>query len=298
MQLYSIITKKGNILATGFFALLDDIAVLMDDISTMTKTATKNTAAILGDDLAVNASKASTFSSSRELPVLWKITKGSILNKIILIPLIMTLNYYYPSVVIYLLIAGGLFLAYEGVHAVWEYIFPHNEHNEEGEVVKEPQSEDEKVKSAILTDFILSIEIVLIALSTVTDATFKEQVIVVSLVSLGATVGVYALVALLVRIDDFGLSIASGASEDSFKYKFGMSLVRALPVIIRILSVVGTIAMLLVAGEIFLHNIHLVHDILHQIPNLMAALIAALIAGGVVMMIVNTIKWIIGAVKK
>jgi predicted DNA repair protein MutK len=295
MQLYSIITKKGNILATGFFALLDDIAVLMDDISTMTKTATKNTAAILGDDLAVNASKASTFSSSRELPVLWKITKGSILNKIILIPLIMTLNYYYPSVVIYLLIAGGLFLSYEGTHAIWEYIFPHNE---ESELKKEPRSEDEKVKSAILTDFILSIEIVLIALSSVTDAPFKERVVVVSLVSLLATVGVYALVAFLVRIDDFGLSIANGASEESFKYKFGMSLVTLLPIIIRILSVVGTIAMLIVAGEIFLHNIHLVQDILHQIPNFMAALIASLIAGGVVMMFVNSIKWLVGFIKK
>jgi len=283
-------------MASGFFALLDDIAMLMDDISTMTKTATKNTAAILGDDLAVNAAKASTFSSSRELPVLWKITKGSILNKIILIPLIMALNYYYPSVVIYLLIAGGLFLAYEGAHGVWGYIFPHEESSEEG--TKVTLSEDEKVKSAILTDFILSIEIVLIALSTVTDAPFNKQVMVVSLVSLGATVGVYALVALLVRIDDFGLSIASKAQEGSSRYKFGMSLVKALPIIIRVLSVVGTFAMLLVAGEIFLHNVHIVEEILHQIPNLMAALIAALVAGAAVMAVVNSIKWIISIVKK
>jgi len=283
-------------LATGFFALLDDIAMLMDDISTMTKTATKNTAAILGDDLAVNASKASTFSSSRELPVLWKITKGSILNKIILIPLIMALNYYYPTVVIYLLIAGGVFLSYEGAHGVWGYIFPHNEGEDKEE--KSGLSEDEKVKSAILTDFILSIEIVLIALSSVTDAPFNKQVIVVSLVSLGATVGVYALVALLVRMDDFGLSIASNEPEDSFKYKFGMMLVKSLPIIVRILSIVGTFAMLLVAGEIFLHNIHIVEEILHQIPNYMAALIISLVVGAVVMAIVNSIKFIINSIKK
>ena len=283
-------------MASGFFALLDDIAMLMDDISTMTKTATKNTAAILGDDLAVNAAKASTFSSSRELPVLWKITKGSILNKIILIPLIMTLNYYYPSVVIYLLIAGGIFLAYEGAHGVWGYIFPHNEGGEKEET--KSLSEDEKVKSAILTDFILSIEIVLIALSTVTDAPFNKQVLVVSLVSFGATVGVYALVALLVRIDDFGLSIASDAPRDSGRYKFGMALVKSLPIIIRVLSIVGTFAMLLVAGEIFLHNISIVHDILHQIPNFMAALIAALVAGAAVMAVVNGVKFIINIFKK
>jgi len=208
----------------------------------------------------------------------------------------MTLNYYYPSVVIYLLIAGGLFLAYEGAHGVWGYIFPHNE-GEDNEQ-KSTLSEDEKVKSAILTDFILSIEIVLIALSTVTDAPFNKQVLVVSLVSLGATVGVYALVALLVRIDDFGLSIASNEPKDSFKYKFGMALVRSLPIIIRVLSVVGTFAMLLVAGEIFLHNIHIVHDILHQIPNYMAALIASLVAGAVIMAVVNSFKWIIGSFKK
>jgi predicted DNA repair protein MutK len=282
-------------LASGFFALLDDIAMLMDDISTMTKTATKNTAAILGDDLAVNAAKASTFSASRELPVLWKITKGSILNKIILIPLIMALNYYYPSLVIYLLIAGGLFLSYEGAHALWGYIFPHETKQHS---TKESLSEDAKVKSAITTDFILSIEIILIALSSVTSASFYNQVVVVSLIAFGATVGVYALVALLVRIDDFGLSIADKSEVGSARYKFGMGLVKSLPIIIRVLSIIGTFAMLLVAGEIFLHNIHLVHDILHQIPNYMAALIASIIAGGAVIGIVNSIKYIIKLIKK
>ena len=284
-------------MTSGFFLLLDDIAALMDDVATMTKTATKNTAAILGDDLAVNAAKASSFSASRELPVLWKITKGSILNKIILIPLIMALNYYYPKVVIYLLIAGGLFLAYEGAHGVWGYIFP-NSHNENDESEKKGLSEDEKVKSAILTDFILSIEIVLIALSAVVDAPFKTQVMVVSLVSFGATIGVYGLVALLVRIDDFGLSIAKDEKKESIKYRIGMFLVSSLPIIIRALSVLGTFAMLLVAGEIFLHNIHIVHDILHHIPNYMAALIAAIIAGAAVMAVVNGAKFIIKFFKK
>jgi len=280
-------------LSLGFFALLDDIAMLMDDISTMAKSATKNTAAILGDDLAVNAAKASNFSASRELPVIWKITKGSFLNKIILIPLIMALNYYYPKVVIYLLIGGAIYLAYEGTHALWNYIFPHSKEEKE----EKKLSEDEKVKSAILTDFILSIEIVLISLNSVREADFITQVIVVTLIAFGATIGVYGLVALLVKIDDFGLFIAKDENKNSFQYKFGMFLVKLLPIIIRILGVVGTFAMLYVAGEIFLHYIHTFEEIFHSIPTYMAALIVSILVGGVVMIVVYLFSLIKGLFK-
>jgi len=272
-------------LSSGFFALLDDIAILMDDVSSMTQQATKNTAAILGDDLAVNAAKASDFAPSRELPVIWKITKGSILNKIILTPLIIALNYYFPVVVKYLLIIGALFLSYEGAHALWGYFFP-NEHHDTTKKLTEKQ----KVKSAIVTDFILSIEIILIALYSVQEAPFVKQAIVVFLVALAATVGVYSLVALLVRVDDFGAKITNSVKEGTFGFKFGNFLIKSLPIIIKILSIIGTFAMLLVAGSIFMHQFHIIADIMHQIPNFMANLITAIIAGGAVMSIVNIFK--------
>jgi len=278
-------------LASGFFALLDDISVLMDDIASMSKVAAKKTSAILGDDLAVNASKASNFSSSRELPVLWEITKGSFINKIILIPLIMALDYYFPSIVHYLLLIGALYIAYEGVHGLWGYIFPHNEGKEKREEV----SEKEKIKSAIITDFVLSIEIILIALSSVEDSPFLTQVIVVTLIAFGATIGVYSLVALLVRLDDIGFAIASNEPEDSFKYKLGKFLINALPFLIKTLSVVGVFAMLLVAGSIFAHSFK---ELEHIIPGLMGELILAILIGGFVMLIIDGGKFILSKIKK
>jgi predicted DNA repair protein MutK len=280
-----IILKKGVVLASGFFALLDDISILMDDVASMSKVAAKKTSAILGDDLAVNASKASNFSSSRELPVLWAITKGSFINKLILIPAIMALNYYFPHVVHYVLLVGALYIAYEGVHGLWGYIFPHNEHGEKKQV-----SEKEKIKSAIITDFILSIEIVLIALDSVKEASFTTQVVVVSLVAFGATIGVYSLVAFLVRLDDIGFAIAQNEPEDSFKYKFGQFLIKSLPFIIKALSVIGVFAMLLVAGSIFVENFKEIEEL---IPGVMGELIAAIIIGGFVMLFIDGGKFLI-----
>ena len=271
-------------MASGFFALLDDIAVLMDDVAVASKVAAKKTAGILGDDLAVNAAKASGFESSRELPVLWAITKGSLLNKVIIVPLLLLLNYYFPQVIVPILLLGALFLSYEGAHGVWGYLFPHKvSHNEE------PMSEREKIRSAIITDFILSIEIVLIALASVRDLGTIEQVTVISLIAVAATIGVYGLVALLVRLDDIGFAMARGAKEESLKHKFGMLLVRSLPFIIKILSIIGIFAMLLVAGGIFMHNLDILHQIAHEshIPQLIAELIFALLIGGVVMLLID-----------
>jgi len=280
-------------LASGFFALLDDIATLMDDVSTLSKVATKNTAGILGDDLAVNAAKASTFKPSRELPVLWAITKGSFLNKIIIIPIMLALSYFFPQAITPILLIGGTYLAYEGAHGIWGYIFPHTD--EEGN--KKQISEKEKIKSAIITDFILSIEIVLIALASVKDSNIYVQVAVVSFVAFLATIGVYGIVAFLVRLDDMGYAIARGEDESSFKYKFGMMLVKSLPIIIRILSIIGVFAMLLVAGGIFMHNIPTLHEIMHSIPTLVAELIAALLIGGLAMLIFDGTKFIIKKIK-
>jgi predicted DNA repair protein MutK len=274
-------------LASGFFALLDDIAMLMDDVSTQAKVASKQTAGVLGDDLAVNASKASSFKPSRELPVIWAITKGSFLNKIIIIPIMLLLSFYFPKAITPILLLGGLYLSYEGAHGIWGFIFPHTD--EDGN--KKQISEKQKIKQAIITDFILSIEIVLIALSTVKDSNIYIQIGVVSIVALLATIGVYGIVAFLVRLDDIGFYIAKNKSKDSFLYKFGMFLVSLLPIIIKILSVVGVFAMLLVAGGIFMHNIEILHKILHDIPTLISELIIALLIGGVLMILIDGIKY-------
>ena len=279
-------------MASGFFALLDDISVLMDNSATMAKTAAKNTAGVLGDDLAVSASKASNFHASRELPVLWAITKGSLLNKIIIVPVMIALSYYFPSAIVPILVLGGLFLAYEGAHGIWGYIFPHDNHEEKKEI-----SEKQKIKEAITTDFVLSIEIVLIALSTVQDSSLSTKIFVVSIISFLATVGVYGIVALLVRIDDIGYAIAEDAENGSAKEKFGLKLVSSLPIIIRILSIAGTFAMLLVAGGIFMHNFHILHEVMSSIPTLMGELIAALIAGGFSMLLIDGSKFLISKIR-
>jgi len=274
-------------MASGFFALLDDISMLMDNTVAITKVAAKNTVGVLGDDLAVNAAKASTFKASRELPVLWAITKGSLVNKVIIIPIMLALSYYFPQAIVPILLLGGAFLSYEGAHGIWGYIFPHEEDSKKQEV-----SEKTKIRSAIITDFILSIEIVLIALSTVINQPLQTKIFVVTIVTFLATIGVYSLVALLVRLDDIGLALAENRPQNSFKYKFGMKLVSSLPFIIKVLSIVGVFAMLLVAGGIFMHNIHILHEIMHSIPTLMAELISALLAGGFLMLIIDGSKYL------
>lgn len=287
-------------MASGIFALLDDIAALMDDVAVMGKMAGKKTAGILGDDLAVNAEKASGFMSSREIPVLWAITKGSFLNKIIILPIAFLLSAFLPTAVTVILIIGGLYLAYEGAEKIYEFLFPHahpSEKPELEELTKEEAlaREKEKIKSAILTDFILSVEIVIIALGTVTGEPILNQIIVVSLIALVATVGVYGIVALIVRMDEFGAKLISlNERDDSFSDKVGEFLVNALPKVIKGLSVIGTIALLLVSGGIFMHNIHFLHGILENIPSIILEFFIGLIVGFIVLLIINLGKkvWI------
>jgi predicted DNA repair protein MutK len=272
-------------MASGFFVLLDDIAAIMDDVAVMSKVAAKKTAGILGDDLAVNAEKASGFISSRELPVLWAIAKGSLLNKIIILPIAFLLSNYLPIAVIVILILGGIYLAYEGAEKIFEYFFPH-EHKHE-DIVSQPMTEEEilslekvKIKSAIVTDFILSVEIVIIALGTVIGEPISSQIVVVSIIALVATIGVYGIVALIVRMDEAGLKLISmSKNENSIGTKIGTVLVKALPVVIKSLSVIGTIALLLVAGGIFMHQIPFLHGILPQIPSIITEFTVALIIG-------------------
>lgn len=270
---------------SGIFALLDDVAMLMDDVAVMTKVAGKKTAGILGDDLAVNAEKATGFAASRELPVLWAITKGSFLNKLVILPVAFALSAFAPWVIEPILIAGGLFLAYEGVEKVIHVAFHRNAAKTSSD---QRPPEKERIRSAIVVDFILSVEIVVIALGEVMDAELAVQIAAVSAIAILATVGVYGVVALLVRMDDAGLALMQRTS--AFAQGLGRFFVAALPVVIKVLSVVGTAALLLVSGGIFHHHIPGVHPWLHHVPALLADAALGLAGGLVVVGAVSAIK--------
>lgn len=281
-------------MAAGIFAILDDIGALLDDVAAASKVATGKTAGILGDDLAVNAEKATGFVSSRELPVLWAITKGSFLNKLIIVPIALLLNAYLPIAIQYILIFGGAYLAYEGVEKIIEFLFhrkkkPHPPTLEPTSEAPEV-SEKQKIKSAIATDFILSIEIVIIALGSVLKQTLPVQIITVVIVAILATIGVYGFVALIVRMDDAGYLLIRVSKKSGFLTKLGHLLVSALPIVIRVLSVVGTLALLLVAGGIFTHSISELHHFLPTVPDLLKELFYGLIVGSIVFLLLLVFK--------
>ncbi|MEJ2114081.1 MAG: DUF808 domain-containing protein [Flavobacteriaceae bacterium] len=285
-------------MASGFFALLDDIATLMDDVAAMSKITTKKTAGILGDDLAVNAEKASGFVSSRELPVLWAISKGSLLNKLIILPIAFLLSAFLPWAVQVILLLVGIYLAFEGAEKVYEFFVPHKEKSHrsktESHLEKDVlEQEKKKIKSAIITDFVLSVEIVIIALGTVLGESILFQVLVVSIVAIIATIGVYGIVALIVRMDDLGLYFIQMDSGKGFLKFIGNLLVQALPKIIKALSVVGTIALLLVAGGIFVHNIDFLHHALEFLPSILRDFVIGLSVGFLALFIFKGLKWLV-----
>lgn len=280
-------------MASGFFAILDDIAALMDDVAINAKLATKKTAGILGDDLAVNAEKSTGFVSSREIPVLWAITKGSFINKLIIVPVTLLLNMFLPAAIIVILVLGGFYLAFEGVEKIAEYFFHKNQTAKQAdiEVIKQgAELEKVKIKSAVTTDFILSVEIVIIALSTVLNKNLSLQILTVSVVSIIATVGVYGIVALVVRMDDFGFKLIDKSNKKGILNELGKLLVKALPMVIRIFSVVGTIALLLVSGGIFSHNIEYLHHILSEWPTIIKEFIFGVLGGIFALVLVTFVK--------
>lgn len=277
----------------GLFAILDDIALLLDDAAVMSKVAAKKTAGILGDDLAVNAERATGFRASRELPVLWAITKGSFINKVIIVPLALLLSAYASWLIIPILLLGGCYLSYEGVEKIFHY-FTHKDHGKpsiEGAVDEKELllKEKAKIKSAVRTDFILSIEIIMIALGTVMEHPLIIQVIVVTMIAILATVGVYGVVALIVRMDDMGFFLIARAERlkgmlARMLRASGSFLVASLPWVIRALTVIGTIAMLLVGGGMFTHNLHALHHATEMMP---AFFINLLIGGAVGLVLVG-----------
>lgn len=290
-------------MASGIFAILDDIAALMDDVAVASKIAAQKTAGLLGDDLAVNAEKATGFLSSREIPVLWEITKGSLVNKIIIIPVVLILNYFLPIAITIILLIGGFYLAYEGVEKVIQYI---NSKRKKGsddakknavDNINDEGDEKAKIKSAITTDFILSVEIVIIALSSVLAKSLTVQIVTVSVIAIVATVGVYGMVALIVRMDDAGYKLIKKSENQGYLATLGNILVNALPVVIKSLSIIGTIALLLVSGGIFVHNIDFLHHLLPTVPSIVKEFLVGIVAGLLAIPIFNLAKKAVAAFK-
>ncbi|MCK9473711.1 DUF808 domain-containing protein [Sulfurimonas sp.] len=278
-------------MASGILLLLDDIAMLADDVAVASKIATQKTAAILGDDLAVNAQKATGFEQSRELKIIWAITKGSLKNKAIILPIAFILSALAPFLITIALILGALFLLYEGTEKIEEYMFHKKDEGKNEELLNSTKDnilevEKQKIKSAILTDFILSIEIVVIALGAVENQPFVVQVSSTVFVALFATFGVYGLVAMIVRMDNVGFWLISKNHPKS-----GNTLISAMPKLIKTLAFVGTFAMILVGGSILAHKIEFFHRYyIESLPTIVNNLIIGLVIGVVVLAIIKVFK--------
>lgn len=299
-------------MASSLLLLLDDIATVLDDVAVMSKMAAKKTAGVLGDDLALNAQQVSGVRSERELPVVWGVAKGSFVNKLILVPLALLISVVAPWLINPLLMIGGLFLCYEGVEKVLHSLKHKKVKTEEAAEIEFntietdlAQFEKEKIKGAIRTDFILSAEIVVISLGTVATAAFGTKVMVLSLIAIVMTVGVYGFVAMIVKIDDLGLYLTEQAS--SFKQSIGRGLLAFAPKLMKTLTIVGTLAMFLVGGGIIAHTIPWFHhltedsvDHIQHIPNVgniigavtptLINLVIGFVAGLVVLLIVAMIQ--------
>lgn len=286
-------------MASGILAVLDDVAMLLDDAAAMSKVAVKKTAGLLGDDLAVNAEKATGFHASRELPVIWSIAKGALINKLIILPIAFLLSAYTPWLIVPILLIGGAYLSYEGAEKVYEWFtHPHIKKPAASETSDKKEilfSEKEKIKAAIRTDFILSVEIIVISLDTVIEQSLAIQVMVVSFIALVATAGVYGVVALIVRMDDSGFYLVERAKSlkgtvATATSKTGELLISSLPKIIRLLAIIGTIAMLLVGGGMYVHNIDALHHFVSVVPTLLADLLVGLTIGMVLVFSMQLLK--------
>ncbi|CAH6801562.1 DUF808 domain-containing inner membrane protein YedI [Vibrio chagasii] len=254
----------------SLLTLLDDIATVLDDVALMSKVAAKKTAGVLGDDLALNAQQVSGVSAEREIPVVWAVAKGSFKNKLILVPAALLISAFIPRLIMPLLLIGGLFLCFEGAEKILEKLFPHaHQDDEKGEDTSTGESIEEyekrKVAGAIRTDFILSAEIIVIALGTVTGTSILTQVLVVSLIAVVMTIGVYGLVAGIVKLDDLGFYLQRTSNGSAVKTKLGNGLVSFAPKLMKMLAVVGTAAMFLVGGGIVVHNVPAIHHLIEPI---------------------------------
>lgn len=261
---------------SSLFTLIDDIASILDDVALMTKIAAKKTVGVVGDDLALNANQVTGASSDRELPIVWAVTKGSLVNKIILIPIALLLSAFLPWLIVPLLMIGGAYLCFEGVEKILHKFIAHEEHEE-----KITFNEAAKIKGAIRTDFILSAEIIIIALGELTEASLLTRIISLSIVGIGITIFVYGLVALIVRADDFGLYLIK---KGGVAKSIGKAILVIMPKFMRSLSFIGTLAMFLVGGGIFVHNVDFIHHLLadYQLADGLLGNVATLVVGVIV----------------
>lgn len=261
---------------SSLFTLIDDIASILDDVALMTKMAAKKTVGVVGDDLALNANQVTGASSDRELPIVWAVTKGSLVNKVILIPIALLLSAFLPWLIVPLLMIGGAYLCFEGVEKILHKFIAHEEHEE-----KITFNEAAKIKGAIRTDFILSAEIIIIALGELTEASLLTRIISLSIVGIGITIFVYGLVALIVRADDFGLYLIK---KGGVAKSIGNAILVIMPKFMRSLSFIGTLAMFLVGGGIFVHNVDFIHHLLadYQLADGLLGNVATLVVGVIV----------------
>ncbi len=295
---------------SSFFALFDDIATILDDVSVMTKVAAKKTAGVLGDDLALNAQQVSGVPVNRELPVVWAVAKGSFINKLILVPSALVISAFAPWAVTPLLMVGGAFLCFEGVEKLAHKFLPHGDtadgnHAARAEALQDASVdmvafERDKIKGAVRTDFILSAEIIAITLGAVAGADMLRQTIVLAGIALVMTVGVYGLVAGIVKLDDLGLYLSTKRSQAVAW--LGKRIVAAAPYLMKTLSVVGTAAMFMVGGGILTHGIAPLGAAIEHVaaatgsgllPVLTSTLLSALfgiVAGAVVLGAVSLVK--------
>ncbi|MDO6721014.1 DUF808 domain-containing protein [Psychrosphaera sp. 1_MG-2023] len=268
----------------SFFALFDDIALILDDVAAMTKVAAKKTAGVLGDDLAVNAEQVSGVKANRELPVVWAVAKGSFINKLFLVPAALAISVYLPWLIVPLLILGGLFLCFEGAEKILESFHQSDNktnekkaaHKELVEAVKDEtvdlvEFEKNKIKSAIRTDFVLSAEIVIISLGTLVTASLSDKITVLSIIAIAMTIGVYGLVAVIVKLDDLGLywqSLGNKTWVNKVLYSLGGGLLIFAPRLMQSLGVIGLVAMFLVGGGMLTHNIPFLHHFSESVVNI------------------------------
>lgn len=298
--------------AGSLLTLLDDIATILDDVSILSKKAAAKTAGVLGDDLALNAQQVSGVVSRRELPVVWAVAKGSFLNKLILVPLALLISSFAPWAVTPLLMLGGLYLCFEGCEKLAHHFF-HRKTKTPEEAAHEikdlashstaPESEAERVKGAVRTDFVLSAEIIAITLGIVAGEDFMRQLVVLSVIAVVMTVGVYGLVAGIVKLDDVGLYLSKRAG--AVPRTLGRAILWAAPFLMKTLSIAGTAAMFLVGGGIITHGITLLHHAIEHAAQVVGAPLAfvipallngvcGLIAGTIALLIFNGIRKLLG----
>ena len=290
--------------------LLDDITTMLDDVSVMTKVAAKKTAGVLGDDLALNAQQVSGIDASREIPVVWAVAKGSFINKLILVPSALAISYFIPWLITPLLMIGGAFLCFEGFEKIAHKFLHKDDADNHDKAIKQAvadpkidmvELEKDKIKGAIRTDFILSAEIIVIALGTVATEVFSKKVAVVTAIALIMTIGVYGLVAGIVKLDDLGLHMMLKKGTNLSKQiirKIGAGILAFAPKLMRFLSIAGTAAMFLVGGSIIGHGIPAIH---HMSEALIASVQNLPAIGGVLkvvgpMLVDGVVGLIVGAI--